>query len=514
MKTTSPYPHLLSPVFWLALSLAAPVQAASPPMSDTPADYAYELPLQVTGKQGVVGLRLPQSVYIKAKTAGLDDVRVFDAKGVAQPFSLYRPPVDTVAQRVMLAASVFPLHTRVQAENSAAIDIDIETRPDGTVRSVKARTAIAKKKSKGKEQEPVQESTEERLTNLILDFGAAMAGYPLRIEALRFGAPKDRSNYTAEVWLEASNDLKRWETVGAAELSWLSNDSAQTLANDRLEFSPQKFRYARLSWRRGEPALFSSIRAETVSQQHSEPLRETLWVKPQPGRFPGDLAYTTGVALPVEQISLKLSEPNIVYPMLLGHYVEQPGRQGGKATEWIFRPRSSATFYQITQDEQVRRSGALSVPVGRLAQWVIRPLNAGATAQPELGVSWQPATLVFLAGGTPPYVLGFGREDAQAASQPLAQVAPGFSADELGRLEQAQAGELRESAAKAAAESAAVQAAISARKRTFILWGVLLLGVVVLGGMAWRLIRQMKAAANLSDPDAPDVTDEPGRTEA
>ena len=48
-------------------------------------------------------------------------------------------------------------------------------------------------------------------------------------------------------------------------------------------------------------------------------------------------------------------------------------------------------------------------------------------------------------------------------------------------------------------ESVAAQAASSASRRAFILWFVLLLGVAVLGGMAWKLIRQMKAA---SDPDA------------
>jgi len=142
------------------------------------------------------------------------------------------------------------------------------------------------------------------------------------------------------------------------------------------------------------------------------------------------------------------------------------------------------------------------VPVGRLAEWVIRPLNTAATAQPELGLSWQPATVVFLAGGTPPYALSFGRDEATPVSQPLGQVAPGFSEKEINRLELAQAGELQESAANAAAESVAVTAGRSARNRSFILWGVLLLGVAVLGGMAWKLIGQTKPGTDSADPKA------------
>ncbi|MBI2305848.1 MAG: DUF3999 family protein [Rhodocyclales bacterium] len=111
-------------------------------------------------------------------------------------------------------------------------------------------------------------------------------------------------------------------------------------------------------------------------------------------------------------------------------------------------------------------------------------------------LSWQPATVVFLAGGTPPYTLNFGRSDATPVSQPLDRVAPGFTAGELRQLEQALPGELQSGHAAAAAESAASLAARAARQRTYLLWGVLLLGVVILGGMAWRLIGQMRAAKN------------------
>ncbi len=479
-------PSFALPALLLGVSLASlPVSATTPPKSDAPADYAYALPLQVSGKQGVVGVRLPQSVYLNAKTAGLDDLRVFDAKGLAQPYALYRPPGEVAARRPPLPATIFPVrNTTPPAAAGTAIGLEIRTRPDGSVLSVQAHGG------------PVQRKDTAAISHLILDFGAAAKDsdeHPVRIEALRFGAPAGHGNYSAEVWLETSKDLKRWETVGAAELRWLSNDSAQTLASDRLEFSPQAFRYARLSWRRGVPALFSAIDAETVNRQSREPVRETLWLKPVAGTAPGSLRYPAGIALPVEQISLRLHEANIVYPMTLGYYVERPARQAGKTTEWVFQPISQATFYQITQNEQIRRSGPVHIAVTHQPEWVIKPLNAAATALPELGLSWQPATLVFLAGGTPPYTLNFGRSDATAASQALSQVAPGFTPGELQQLEQALPGELQAGHAGPGAANDANLAGISAQNRIFILWGVLLLGVVVLGGMAWRLIRQMRA---------------------
>ena len=476
----------------LALTLAvaaAPGFAAPPPKTDAPADYSHALPLRISGQQGVVGLRLPTVVYLKARTPGLDDLRIFDAHGVIQPHALHRPAAETTARRSDLPASLFAVRGKASADTAgAALDLDIRTRPDGSVSAVRARTGNASGNTPGKT------SDDTPLHSLLLDFGPAAsrdASDPPRIEALRFRPPDARSDYNAEVWLEVSNDLKQWDALGATELNWLKNEQAETLANDRLEFAPRAFRYARLSWRRGEPAKFAAIDAETVIRQGGEPSRETLWIQPVAGKQAGDLVYPASIALPVEQVSLKLSEANIVYPLALGDYVERPSRQVGKATEWRFQPKVQTTFHQITQNGETRRSGALNVAIGQRQDWVLRPLNASATARPELGLSWQAATLVFLAGGTPPYTLHFGRADADPASRRLDQVAPGFSADELKQLELAATGELRSGQAETAAASAAAQASAAASQRTLILWAVLLLGVAVLGGMAWRLVRQI-----------------------
>lgn len=477
------FPSFGRAIFLLMLSVAP---ALAEQKSDTPADYAYALPLQVTGKQGVVGFRVPQSVYLHAKTAHLADLRVFDAKGIAQPYALHRPQPEIPEQHKFLTATIFAVRSDANpASGAAAFDLDIQTRPDGSVKSVQAHSGKA------------HVNNPTPLTSLLLDFGATPKGNEnTLIEALRFTLPKGQTNYSAEIWLETSSNLKKWKTIGVAELSWLTNDSALTLSNDRLEFSPHAFRYARLNWRHGTPIQFAAIQAEIVTRQSSEPLRETLWIKPVAGKQPGDLAYPSGIALPVEQVSLKLTEPNIVFPLALGYYAERPNHKPGQPTEWIFQAQTRATFYQITQNGETRRSGALMVGLSHQNEWVIHPQNPAVTAQPELGLSWQPATLVFLAGGSRPYTLSFGRSDATPAVQALNQVAPGFTPDEFNQLEQAQAGELQTKYVSEEGDSAAVRASLSARNRTLILWGVLLSGVALLGGMAWRLVQQIYRASS------------------
>lgn len=464
---------LSSMLLGIALTASASF-AAEQASSDTQADYAYSLPLQISGKQGVVSLRLPVALYQQSRTKGLADLRVFDAQGKLQPFALYRPETKQPEQRSKLPAKIFPVKGATETGN-ASLDLDIRTRTDGSVVSVHTRSNEGNKASAS-------------LRSLILDFGPRSAKSAL-IESLRFTPAAKQVDYSAEIWLESSHDLKHWETVGAAELRWLSNGSDEKLVSDGLEFIPQAFRYARVTWRRGNPISFDAIDAETVSQSTLEPARETLWLQPAEGKKAGDLVYAANIAIPVEQVALRFSEPNIVYPVAIGHYVERPSRHTGKPTEWVFYQQASATFYQISQNDLTRRSGPIHLGGAQSAEWVLRPQTANSSGRPELGISWQPATLVFLAGGTPPYLLGFGRSDAENTAQPLALVAPNFSPQELGQLEQVQFGALQTGPG---GERTAKPSGWPASGKTYILWGVLLLGVLILGLMAWKLIAQMK----------------------
>ena len=102
--------------------------------------------------------------------------------------------------------------------------------------------------------------------------------------------------------------------------------------------------------------------------------------------------------------------------------------------------------------------------------------------------------MIFLGGGTPPYQLAIGRSDARNATQPIAQVAPGFRVEELRQLPLASVGDPVpvNPAAKQALQTAAQRAGEAAQQRTLALWGALLLGVAVLGAMTWKLVRDLQ----------------------
>ena len=474
----------------LLLSCWVTVALAQAPTHDAPGDYSHAIALTVSGKNAVVQLRLPQAVYLHARSADLRDLRVFDAAGKVVPFAVTQGAAQTQATRRELPVSIFPVTNAITwagqavleggaASQSSTIknDFEIRTSADGSVTSITTRHGRA----------PVAGENSDRLGALVLDLGK---GTPA-IDALAFTLPEGRTSYHAQVELEVSDDLRTWESLGFSNLSWLVNGEGQSLTSNRMEFAPRAFRYARLSWHDGMPLLFAKIVAEAPSLTEVPAAMESMTVAPAPGKFKDDIFYATPLAIPVRRVNLQFGDRSVVLPGELGHYVELPAAKGMTATRWEFRPRLEATFFQLSQGGVQRKSGDIIVDDVHEWNWVARSSGL-VLAQPSLRLSWTPQTLVFMAASAGPYSLSFGRSGVQPAQLGIAQVAPGFTAAELQAVERAVPGQLQVVSVQPQDDSAAQAAGKAARKRMLMLWGVLLLGVGVLGVMAWKLIGQMK----------------------
>jgi hypothetical protein len=446
--------------------------------SDTPQDYTHVLPLTTSARQGVLQLRLPKDVYLHARSPMLDDLRVFDASGTLQPFALRTPGAEARISHRDRPLTIFPLTSA--AGPASRLDLDVSTTTDGRLVSVKLKPEAG-----------AATTSASQLAALVLDLGKDAASLP--VDALRFTLPAGTQEYSAQVWLETSNDMKQWDTVGAAELNWLVNKDAQTLSNDRLPFDARSFRYARLSWRSGTPLQFASITAEQPTQISTALPAEQLLIQPSAGRQAQDLLYATPPAIAPLKAGLQFSDNNAVLAGTLGVYRELPARQAGQGASWRFDPLVSSTFYRILQGDQVRSSGDVDVPPVHATQWVLRTSTPSAL-KPALRLNWQPATLVFLASGNGPYTLAVGRASATPMARDLSQVAPGFSDAEVQKLEQVSAGPaVQQQGSGVQDASSALEAATAAQRRLILLWGVLLLGVAVLGFMVWRLVRSSRS---------------------
>jgi hypothetical protein len=448
--------------------------AAATAATDSQSDYSHVFPLAVSGRPGVVQLQLPRDAYLHARSAYLNDLRIFDAAGVAQPFAMRPPDAEVSDSHQARLVRIFPL--MAERADTPLAGLEVSTARDGRVLSVRLP---------GPQSASVPGHPRERLAGLVLDLRQDGGAEPLLVDALHFTLPAGRNSYNAQVVLEVSEDLKRWETVGVADLSWLTNASEETLANDKLEFPARLVRYARLSWRSGEPLQFAAIKAQSLPHGTAPAAGESLLLRPEPGREARDLQYTRPAAITPTRIGLHLEGGNVVLPVIIGSY-----REGHRSGRRDFDPALRATFFRLDQDGELRQSGAIAAPQWLGERLVLR-FDQPPKMKPMLRISWQPATLIFVAGGTPPYTLAVGRDKAAPVARAVADVAPGFTKSELLALASAKTGPAQEQAevlARAARQASADNSA--AQRRLMVLWGVLVLGVAVVAGMVWRLLRQ------------------------
>ncbi|WP_082616421.1 DUF3999 family protein [Massilia sp. Root418] len=465
-----------------ALLLAGACHAAAP--ADGAAGYSHAIQLSVSKDSGLAALRLPQQVYLGSRSAALDDLRVFDRKGAAVPFALLAPPVQTRTTVTDLPVRIFPLKSAAgTAADAAGTRLDIRTDGSGRLLSVASSAASP------------AAAARETLSHLILEIDGAQdaRGVARPVSALRFELPPGTPSYSAQLWLETSNDLQHWEPSCAAELSWLSNADAETLSNSRMALQPTHFRYARISWRSGTPLEFARIVAESASTAEAAPPLDTLLLQPSVAKN-GDLVYRSSIAIPAERIGMAFGAANAVFPVTLGIYEPVPSRHRRHQPEWRFVPVLNTTFYRISQQGVERMSGDAAIAETHTDTWVAKAQQASAQ-QPALRVSWTPSTLLLLANGNGPYQLKFGRAGVQKAALQPSQIAPGFSADELRALPQAHADLSTADAAPGAPSApAAASTESGATGRTMVLWAVLLAGIALLAYFVRTLLRQMNGS--------------------
>lgn len=448
-----------------AAVLAWALVASSAHAADTAADYSHALPLQVSGKQSVVQLRLPPDVYLHAHSANLADLRVFDSVGAPQSFALSETTSPRQQRSVESPCKVFPIFVPGRAQGRVD-DLQVRLSRDGTVVSVSPHPGAA-------------QGDANVLAGLVFDLGELASG--ATVSSLTLTPPPDVRNYSAALIVEASNDLQDWQPLAETTVSWLVNGRGESVSSNRITFPAQRFRYARVRWADGNPAEFAAVTAQVSQVQDTPQQWDTVTLPARRAGTGQDLIYTAPIAVPAERVGAVLRGQNIVLPVTIGRYVQRT------ANVTDFLPLASATFYHLNQDGHARVAGDVELPETHLAQWVLRPKGA-VSDPPDLRLRWRPATLVFVAGGTPPYVLAFGRTGVTSTRLPLDQVAPGFGVQDLARLETARTGQLVEQHADAADGAPAA----TAQRRVLWLWALLLCGVGALAWMAWRLVSQLK----------------------
>ncbi|KAA0976810.1 DUF3999 domain-containing protein [Pseudomonas sp. ANT_H12B] len=442
---------------WLgAVALGMTLSAGA---QEKPADFATQVPLSVSGEGPWYRLELPLAVQLNARQTDLSDVRVFNAAGEAQAYSLARASAPTRENRTLTDVKWFPLYNSADATEHAP-SVRVQSSANGTLVEVQPSSQL--------------EAGEEVLRGWLLDASSIKA--PLQQLILDWTSERDGFQRFS---IEASDDLQHWQSWGEGQVARL------TFADERVEqhevgLPGQSARYLRLLW--NTPQSAPTLTSAQLQSTRSLPL-PLVWSQPLAGSSvkAGEYTWQLPMGLNLERLQVELSQPNSLAPVTLS---------GRRESSLPWQPLSSGLLYRLTQNGQDVVQNELQLPGQTVQQLKLtvdeRGGDLGAEA-PTIRFAVRSTQLVFLARGAAPYTLALGSATVKAASLPLATLIPDYSAAKLATLGKAT---VDGGAVVIPTSTVKTAATTDANWKKFALWAVLLLSVLFLAAMAFSLLRK------------------------
>lgn len=433
----------------------------------TSRDFGYGYMLNLQGKGAVYSLPVPHEVYTRVRRADLGDIRIFNGTGEEVPHA-FRNLKD---ENVHLTSEVpfFPLY----AAKSGGEDLSLSVRrdADGTIIDLDSSSVTG--------QFPPEPS------GYLLDLGEDSYS----TGSLEVYWQTDSTHASSSVKIEHSTDLQRWfplvQRTTLVDLEYGGNNVVQR----KVHLPRRVERYLKISWNSGSAAL-----PVTRVTAFSHPLasRQNLqWVTLYNGRkvtVNGATAidYSSNYRLPVRNVRLRFTEHNAIINASV---------QSRESDDQQWREQCRGVFYSITVDGQPLQSEPCSFGGTTDSQWRLAVLDDGAglsgnSRSVMVDLGWQSDELLFLARGTPPFLLayGSGKLENDEKAQRTEMVLSAVKQQGKGVVGRATIGKHVE----LGGESALVPPPPPKPWKTWMLWGVLVAGVVVMGGMAVSLFRDLK----------------------
>lgn len=443
----------------LLLLLLAPAAAMAAALSA--GDFAWRADVEAPPGGGLARVALPAEALMQARSAGLADLRVFDARGEPVPFAVRRPETAAAAP---IAGPTLPAHVLTRTRE-----------PSGAGgRSVQVRVRGAQGESAWVQFGGGGTAAGEPLRSVLLDVRQdKRAATALQLQAqLPANTPVRLSAFT-------STDLAEWQPLPLRG-SLFRFEGAPELDNRTLALaSPQVLqgRYLRLDWDTAGVRIESAI----VLAAGDVPRQRVTSALPAPTAVNGGLEWQLPTTVPIASLSLASAKPGTLVPVrVLGR--RDPG------LPWT--PLAQATVFRLGPVGAENTNPPMTL-AGATPRWLrVEALRGLPLGELSASVEFEPAEVVYLATG--PSRLAIGHAQAPPADVPLATFAAALPGGGVDTLPLARIGRVEQRPAEAAAP---VWLPRGVTPGTAALWSVLLVGVLVLAFVAARLMRQLKAPA-------------------
>ncbi|MDR3229868.1 MAG: DUF3999 domain-containing protein [Synergistaceae bacterium] len=428
-----------------------------------PKDFAHANELKTTLEGALYRLPIQRPVYEGLVRSQNRDLAVFNADGEVVPF-IVRPlsPVRD-ASASNLSVPLFELPPGPEGREGDFADIYVRTGATGNVVEVRGRSEAAPRGASSR--------------RYLLDFSSLSEAtgntdsHRLQLSVAGGGDLK------AGVTVFRGTNLRDWTSIlKDAPLVRLRNGDAR-LENTGIDLPNAPDRYLLLK-------IDGVDTAFELREVHYSCVSRSTLIQEERAVFEGKVAddgksaeYVLPGAFPVSKVNFVLRNPGL-YRVRIGSRpdVNAPWRPAGTMELSMIRESASP----------VRTNASVAVDMREDRYWRVDFDRTFSGPPPKIAIFWRASEVCFLAQGRAPYILAFGssRENLNLQNASLTG---------NGQFAPAAESELGASVSLAAVFSvpeAELEGHSGGAWQRYVVWGLLLLGALLLSGMAWKLLKK------------------------
>lgn len=456
------------------VAFAALARAEAPPR------FAWHVPLATDAAHAFQRVEVPEIVYEGVVRSDLGDVRIRNADDEDVPFAILPPPAATRERPIEVDLAAFPLLVGDGVHDVGDLSLSMRREGGRTQLDVRTRDGAS--------------ATGTRLAGYLVDTGELHEPFAaLRLHTVA------RAGVDVRVRVEGSDDLATWRPLVTGAPLLALDYAGRQLLRDRIALPADAPRYLRVGFAGPNAPELASVRAEIASRVVEPARRSRKATARGDPAHPTEYAFDLGGPFPVDRLTVELPEVNSVAP---AQVFAAPSAKAQAPAGDAWQGVATIVFYRLRQGDAETVNPLVAIPPTAARHWKVRmDPSAGAQAGKALvlSVAYVPRTLVFAARGKPPFALVYGSAQASPAALPIATLVPGFDA----RTSPATFGVASVGKAVVPPALEALRAPLDVKR--WLLWATLAAATVILAWMAFRLLRQMRAAPPSEDAPHPPV---------
>lgn len=423
--------------------------------------YATKIPLRTVPDASLQRVVLPAAIFASMQTANYADLRVFNDEGKSVPMAMITPSVSLQSKQAMQTFIAYPM----MGEADRVLD---------------STTSLRIEELAGQHVVRIDSSVASNQATLRV-IGALIDTRALKNELvdIHFDA-EILHDQVVPVSIEASPDLKTWRSlVYATPLYQFSGANAPMQMTIELASGVLlNSEYLRVTWPAAQKVMLRGVDIRTITGRDATLANQTLSLGNPATADAHTLIWRVPFASPIDRVELKASNPNSLIPIrVLGRV------QHGEP----WRLLANTVLYRLTTAGKESFSPAVLLNGASVRELKIEADQSSLSFDQqtiEAKVSFTPVQIAFLASGRPPFTLAAGQANAVNGALPLASLIPNYQAGDAFALPEAKADTVEKF-------NLGTQVEPDVSQRSIILWAILIAGVLVLGGIAWAVMRQL-----------------------